>query len=594
MCAGALVVATLTMGAMRKTVVTQDVHVSGFDAEVIARENARSALNMAVTFVVPNFASLVSGANVSTDGLARGVNAPRTLVLAQAGMVYDLLPQQSVTSGGTLSAKVQRTADGRLEVVAEGRVPVSQADGAVSDKVVTLRRVYGNTTPLDAALSIVAPAMVPTFGDGITIDGRDTDPTSLVPTNRAGFDRNGIRTNAVVVSERAGAVLQGMGRQNRVQGVGGTGDIVTGNFALNLDALFEEAYQHPSKQLVGAAIGARTFGSAGSPAVVVAPSGLIVDGVVKGTGVLVVNGDLKVSAAGQLLWDGLVMVRRDGSSNLNLTFDPGGPASQITGGMVVLQGSSSFVMPFDGRVKVTYLGSAAAWFWASAGIEHRLGNTFVRQDIVPRGANRSGDVVQPYLADLRRGQQVGFYIGVYFADGFDSSLDGKEIYRNYARGYFSQVSGKPYGSTRLMAPYTWRMGFEDLCEDTRCDPWGNSSPDYDYDDDSIVDQAIRVTLQCKQYDGGGAVVMSGGQPQYEDCTPQNPDVSNTPDLPLDWATLTSSSGIVSSPPPGSVLNLNLGNARIYHSATSIGQIAPLLQNLRDNSRVTLIDSWASK
>ena len=148
----------------------------------------------------------------------------------------------------------------------------------------------------------------------------------------------------------------------------------------------------------------------------------------------------------------------------------------------------------------------------------------------------------------------------------------------------------PYGISEQTGPYQWKMGFEDLRQGLNIG--FGATPDWDFYREGGADQMIDVTLQCRQRDPDGNVVTSFGQPVYEDCTPSNPD-TQVRETPLNWATLTATSGQVASPAYGTNLSLTLGGARVYHNSLAIARLSPLLNSVRDRSSLVLLSSWMS-
>lgn len=588
--------ATLAMGSLHRSAGEQDRRISSFESDVIARENAASALRLALPFVEDRFDSLVAGQTVSTRSLigAAGVPAPgagvyaaahrlvaatNALRLAAGGAAQTLLPTREVASGSLMQATVRALDGGRVEVVAEGVAYLPQPGGGYTPHSVSMRRVLARASALDAALVVVAPSVNAQLTGNYRIDGRDTDPQTLAVTGKTEYDRHGIKTNAALVAQGLGAAV-GAAQRDRVMGVGGAGDIVAGTPEADLNALFDEAFTRPGATVVSStALGSTTFGSASAPAVVVRRGNLALQGTVRGTGILVVDGDLTTTGPGKLVWDGIVMARRDGSANLTATL---GNGSQITGSYVLLQGAAALVMPFNARVKVRYLSSNAG-IASSVGIEHAAAGTLTRHTLVAAGANRGGNTpVVQYLQDLQAGEQVNFFIG--------ATQGGVERYRHYARGNFAPRSGKPYGIANASGDYGWTMAFEDIDEQTNIG-YG-TSPDWDYDRAGQEDQKIEVTLQCRSYRSGALYTVAGVQ-QYEDCTPDNPDTRQQ-DVALNWSGLTANAGQVATPMGGTQLTFGLQNATLVHSSRSIGRLVPLLRTLRESSRIVVVEAWASR
>ena len=599
-CTAAFVMSMLAMGSVRTTSGAQDRRISAYEADVIARENALSAVNQALPFLESRFDSLVSGQAVSTRSLigAAGTPAPggsaylpahrlvaatNALRLAAGGAAQTLLPTRELATGSLQQATVRALGGGKVELLAEGAAYVPGPGGTSTPHRYTVRRVYARTSPLDAAIVVLAPSVEPTFAGSYRIDGRDTNPATLALTGRTESDRHGIKTNAALVAERLGSVI-GAANQSRVMGVGGAGDIVSGTPEADVNAIFDEAFTHPSRvALASGTLGTATYGTASAPAIVVRSGDLDVRGLVQGTGILVVNGNLTTSGSGRLVWDGVVMARKDGGAgtDANLTASLG-RGSQVTGSYVLVQGSSALVMPFNARVKVAYLSSNAG-IASSVGIEHTFEDALTRHQLVGAGANRGGTTpVVQYTHDLVAGQQVNFFIG--------ATQGGVERYRHYARGHFAPRSGKPYGVATASGAFGWTMAFEDI--DEQVNIGYGTTPDWDYDRPGQEDQKIEVTLQCRTY-RNGALRLVGGVQQYEDCTPDNPDTRQR-DVALSWTGLTGPSGAVPTPAYGTRLALSLDGATLLHSSASIGRLAPLLQTLRERSTLALVEAWSGR
>ena len=361
MCAGALVVGTLAMGSTRKALFEQDRRLSVHEANVVARESALSAMNQALPFLAEHFDALTSGqpvdvralgarpltlasgstadaiscttvlnryntdeayrrrytwgadvpnvseGTVSTFDLCRRYVGRRSVRLVQGGQVQlvgqtvkTLLPTRELGPGSTSDVAVRARPGGKIEVVATGTYAVLDADGALSPRTFTVRRLYAKASVLDAALIALAPAIAPTFSGNYLVDGRDITSGSTPSGNDARY-RVAVKTNPPLVAQRIGAAA-GAANASRFMGVNGPGDIVSGSVVADIDAIFDEAYVHSARSVVpGVLPRDTTMGTTSAPAIVVAQNGLEIQGSVRGAGILVVNGDLQTTGTGRLL-----------------------------------------------------------------------------------------------------------------------------------------------------------------------------------------------------------------------------------------------------------------------------------------------------
>lgn len=620
---GSMVMVVLAMGNVRQSGAAQDQLVTEYESDVIARENAVSALNQAIPYLASRFDSLVSGQAVNTrplvgtlstnsastsvtnplGGLVRSVltSTSNRLALNVGGDPQALMPTRALSAGSTQEVAVRARTDGKLEVTATGVHLETNAQGEQVPHTYTLRRLYAKASALDAAVVMIAPAVTPTFAGAYQIDGRDIDLTTGAPTGNVNRYRNGVRTNAPLVAQRLGSVI-GAANSTRVKGVNGDGDIVSGPIVANLDAIFDEAFTYAGSNLTtltSASVGTATYGTAASPRIVVRDGDLTITGTMRGVGMLVVDGDLKTSGSGRLIWDGVVMARKDtdlntSADNLTATL---GSGSEITGSFVVIQRSSAFVMPFAARLKVFYEFSNAG-ILSSVGVEHSKNGQLTSEQIVAAGANRTGDVTADYSVDLEAGQQVNFWIGAYYPSSYGSTSAQRRLrntlaYMHYARGHFASGSDKPYGVTTAHPDnaYQWYMAFEDI--DEAMNIGFGTSPDWDYTTPGQEDQKIRIALQCRSYNTNGTLKRVSGVQQYEDCTPSNPDTQQS-DVALNWGGLTSTSGVVTSPHYGGMLNFNVNGAQISYSSGAIAKLAPYLNTIRTQSQLVLLDQWTSR
>ena len=622
-----MVMAVLAMGSVRRNAAVQDQQVSAYESDVIARENAISAVNQALPFVQSRFDSLVSGQAVNTrplvgvlntasgstttknlvGGLVRTVLASTTnrLALTVGGNPAPLMPTRTLAPGSTQEVAVRALAGGKLEVIATGVHMALNDDGDQVPHTYTLRRVYAKATALDAALVVMAPAVTPTLSGSYLFDGRDYDPDTGNPTGNTARYRNGIKTNSAVVAQRFGGVI-GVANKSRVMGVDNAQNVVDGNIVqgvlqADLDAIFDEAFTYDGSNrttLSSSSFSSTStvYGSTAAPRIVVRNGDLNVTGNLRGTGMLVVNGNLTTSGSGRINWDGVVMARKDTDDNTaadNLTMTLGSN-SNITGSLALIQRSSAFVMPFNARLNVFYEFSSAG-IQSSVNVEHSKAGKITTGEVAPKGSNRTGSVSVDYTVDLEAGQQLNFFIGAYYPSNFGTrSLRNTLAYRHYARGHFSGGSNpKPYGVTAAHPdnPYQWYMAFEDI--DTDLNIGFGTNPDWDYNTPGQEDQKIRIALQCRAYNANGTLKKSGSTQVWENCTPENPDTQQD-NVALNWTGLTSSSGVVSAPHYGGMLNFNATSANVKYSSASIARLAPFLNTIRTQSQLVMLSSWTSR
>ena len=80
---GSMVMVVLAMGSVRESGAAQDQRITSYESDVIARENALSALNQAMPYVASRFDSLVSGQAVNTRPLVGVLTSASALSLIQ-------------------------------------------------------------------------------------------------------------------------------------------------------------------------------------------------------------------------------------------------------------------------------------------------------------------------------------------------------------------------------------------------------------------------------------------------------------------------------------------------------------------------------
>ncbi len=304
-----------------------------------------------------------------------------------------------------------------------------------------------------------------------------------------------------------------------------------------------------------------------------------------GYGILVVTGDLTFN--GNARWEGIILAKQE-TDDLIVTLDG---TAKIYGSLVVLQGSSSFTMPVDGRIKVRYVSSNAGL--RSSVWVHPHGTT-PTQYYAP-GANGCG--ASPYTdfnQDFSAGQQMNFFIGVHRVTntrGTSSCADdvlSSEYYRHYARGHFAPTSGKPYGYVSQLDQFLYRIAFEDI--DETIDSGYGKNPDWDYNVAGQEDQLIEVEIQCKDRNSNGTVISG----QWHKCTPEDPE-ANAADQA--WTAFGSTGGSVSSSVTGSTLYLTVkGSATVLYSAEAITRLAPIMDTIRQMSQVVTVEQrvWAGR
>ena len=558
---GVMVVGVMATTNVRTTQRATDVAVTDLEADVLARQIAQSALNTRVAQVHQN--------------------------LLGAGSISAITNQAS--QGGAFDVSSRLVNGYTAEVTATGRF---------GGKTVQLKRTLMMVSPLDAAILLETPdANVVVGGSGTYLaDGRDTRPASGTVDPNANFDKPGLKASNATVAARVGLALynrlgwDGMDRvygRNPATGTNGRADqggITAGAHRAQIQAIFDEARLHPNRQSVNlSSLGNTTYGTSSAPVVVVRDGDLTVTGTVTGYGVLVVNGDLRVSGAGALRWEGLVMAKsRTETDNLDATI---GGNTVIHGAVVLLQGSSAFTMPVDGRVRVRYVSSNAG-LKSSVYLHPYSG---VAQQIAPPGSNRNGDRITPVVTNFIRGQQMNFYIGVHRCTGNSANCGSNtptvtsELYKHWARGYNAQNSGKPYAYVTQRDPYLWRIAFEDIDEVTS-NGLTSTTPDWDYDKPGQEDQVIEVEVQCRKLLANGTQSAT----EYEKCTPNHPETETT-EVPLTAAMALA----VPALGAGNRLNFTLQeNARVYYSAEAISRVGALLSSVRNETRIVVLGDVA--
>ncbi len=526
MLAGVAMMGAVAMGSASLMSREIDQQNSTYEGDVVAREIARSALNLAVAEAQRDFAAAPTKVQYTNQ--------------AYQGGSYDA----AATSLSSSSIKIDVT-------------------GRYGGKAHTMSARLVKQGPLDAAIMIDAPAIQMVFnGAGYTVDGKDTPR----PSGQIAFDKHGIKTNYATVRDE---IRTGVGAANisLVSGVAGDGDIVSGVSKLNLQDLYTEAR---SKVAAGNIVNnaaittAKTYGSVGSPAFVLFTGSSTISAAVNGVGVLLVDGDLTVTGTGKLNWEGIVVARRDTDLKFNLQ-----GTGTIKGSLVLLQGTTSFNMPVDGKLKVKYLYSSAGLI-SSVNI-HPYGEDPV--ELFEKGSNRSGSQMSKpnWETVYKAGQQMNFFISVYKVVKSVPTF----LYDHYGRGH-EGPSGKPYAKVQQLDQYRWKLSFEDLDEDpVRQKAAGYGSPDWDYND-----QEIEVWVDCTD----PASKCDADEEDGEDFDP--------------WWTYGGggggghTGGGGGAPFTGSKLQFTLGgSAKVYYSSQAINRLAPYLSVVRDYGKVVVADRW---
>ncbi len=409
---------------------------SEYGEQVVARDIARSAYNLAMADVKRDFAG--AAARLTMDDKAFG------------GGTFDIVP----------------TTYGSDSLVLE----ITSIAGEASYQI---RTTLVEVSMLDAALIVEAPHVVPSVnGPTVFITGIDTDPATN-PIGLRGADQHGIKVNLAGV---AGNFYNAFGpsHANNLTGKDGSGieAISAGAFTavvqdIYAEGLLEHDYVH-SDDIDGNV----TFGSVNSPAIVVAQNIKVNSGGhLKGYGLLLLGDEFEVKSGGTLDWEGLVIAKAETSIDLDYS-----GTVNIYGSHIVLQGSSAFTMPAPGKLHIAYLSSEAG-FQSSMNI-HPYG--YEPEEVFAKGANKIASVDDVWEQHFEQGQQINFFIRTWPTWG-PVKNQTPNYYDQYARGHESQVSLMPYADVIQLDDegFHWRIGFEDLNEEL-----GYAS-DWDYNDQII-------------------------------------------------------------------------------------------------------------
>lgn len=249
-----------------------------YQAAVLARETAHTALNLAVARTARDFANY-------------------------RGAVSD-----KPYAGATYAYEAVGDREGPVVIRAEGT-----SQDAVHEIFATLERTG---TPVLDALTIDGPVSgVKASGNSFLISGLDSPlPTfdGEEDTHVAGPDAHAIRTVLSSADDAFAARISG----DQATGRNGHGDIVSGPLDVNLNTLDAAIRAHPDRiDIAGPEriSGDETYGSREHPAIVVVSGDLDVRGSVSGYGILLVDGSLTL--AGTVYWEGLVMARANGGDH---------------------------------------------------------------------------------------------------------------------------------------------------------------------------------------------------------------------------------------------------------------------------------------
>lgn len=251
---------------------------SDYQAAVMARETAHTALNLAVARTARDFAN------------------------------YRGMALEKPYAGATYSYEAVGDRQGPVVIRAEGT-----SQDAVHEIVATLERTG---TPVLDALTIDGPVSgVKANGNSFLISGLDT-PLPLFEGEEdahvAGPDAHAIRTILSSADDAFSAEISG----DQATGLNGSGDIVSGPLGVNLNTLEAAIKAHPDRiEIVGPEriAGNATYGSRDNPAIVVVSGDLSVHGSVTGYGILLVDGSLTFT--GTVYWEGLVMAQANGGDH---------------------------------------------------------------------------------------------------------------------------------------------------------------------------------------------------------------------------------------------------------------------------------------
>lgn len=269
---------TITLSKMnaseKETEIETHVVLTDYQEKVLARELAHSALNVAVSKATRDFASY--RAEVSDRAYGDGMYA--------------------WTASGDPSGPVTLEGFGQV--------------GGVIHRIVAVLEKSGD--PLLDAITLDGPfSSVTSSGTSFTISGIDAPLDDEDEESHIGSDGHAIRTTLSSAQD----MFLGAIAADQLQGVEGSGDVVTGEPNIDLDALQDSVLAHPSLTTLQGDQkfkGNDSFGSRDNPVVMSVNGDVKVVGSVEGFGILLINGSL--TTPGTLNWEGIIMVVSDGGS----------------------------------------------------------------------------------------------------------------------------------------------------------------------------------------------------------------------------------------------------------------------------------------
>jgi len=253
-----------------------DTHIvlSDYQQKVLSRELAHSALNLVV-------------ANTSRDF-----------------STYREQVSDRAYGDGMYAYTASGAASGPVTVISYGQV------GEVIHQITAVLEKAG--TPNLDAITLDGPfESVTGSGSSFSISGIDGPLVGEEESGFQGADGHAIRTTI----PEARDMFLGNIDAAQLQGIDGTGDVVTGESHTDLDALQDSILAHPMLTTLQGDQrfkGNDYFGSRESPILMAVNGDVKITGSVEGFGILLINGSLRTP--GNLNWEGIVMVVSDGGS----------------------------------------------------------------------------------------------------------------------------------------------------------------------------------------------------------------------------------------------------------------------------------------
>jgi hypothetical protein len=352
-----LIVAAATIGGTAMIVNTKqlsrdmDASVSSvLEERVLAREIARSGMNMAIGLATRNWETIAEEVGESS-------------AVGQ--------------EGGTYSTTASQLSPTELKLT---------VDGDFGGQTYEIQKTLVLAGPLDAAFVVDAVNAEPSFVDSdFFISGIDRSPPSSGTLTTA-LNKPGFKTNSTAVLNQFGYALGS--RVANILGVNESGSVgssslkAESDWEVDLQALYDEAVNYTNKTVLPLVIEGGNYGTASSPVIAYIPGNATITGEVNGYGMLVIDGSLTVMD--EFTWEGIVMLRDE--SDLNITYSGG---ATIYGSLIALQVEDddwAFTMPTEGRLQVTYKYSSAGFeseVWIDPwGLE--------AEKVFNRGSNRTG------------------------------------------------------------------------------------------------------------------------------------------------------------------------------------------------------------